>query len=441
MEPETARIVMTGETASYRPRISRETRRLLMTALLAVLTLWILARIRFPDRPVNPNPVPPVLSQLTGGAGFSDLSSAIDDLRRRLGPSLIGLVPAGTDIGKRAAPPADRVPALRIRDDLAVVIRDAQRRAGEEEYHDVVAEDRASGLALIRAGNDTRAVLPAVWSPQRLERPRYVVVSSPSLGDVSLRPVFLGSLTQIETPQWFESVWALPRDADVEPGTFLFTDDAELVGVVTRYEGGLAVVPGALLLMAADDLLQQPLRVPVDFGIDVELLTPRLSIATGAETGVVVAWVDPLGVAVDRLTAGDVIQTVDGVNVLTPEQWRVRMARVGTGDSVALEVIRAGAQRDVLLVATPPVTRAASSLLGLTMRQIARVGAEVVRVDRGSIAEVAGIEAGDVITAIGDIATPTPSRVRSTFASTPRGGLLLVALTRGPVHRVLALQR
>jgi len=80
MKSETTRFV-TGETSAYRPRLSRETRRLLMTAFLAVLTLWVLARVRFPDRPVNPNAVPALLSQLAGFSRFSDLASAIEDLQ------------------------------------------------------------------------------------------------------------------------------------------------------------------------------------------------------------------------------------------------------------------------------------------------------------------------------------------------------------------------
>ncbi len=49
-----------------RPRVSRETRLLLTTALLSVVALWILARIRFPDQPAG-TPVQPLLTQLASG--------------------------------------------------------------------------------------------------------------------------------------------------------------------------------------------------------------------------------------------------------------------------------------------------------------------------------------------------------------------------------------
>ena len=103
-------------------------------------------------------------------------------------------------------------------------------------------------------------------------------------------------------------------------------------GVVAPYDTGLAVVPARTLLAAAERLLEAPQKVPVDLGIEVDRLTPRLAVAAGAETGVVVTWVNPAGVAAEMLRVGDVIQAVDGMSMTTPEAWRVRAARVGVGD-------------------------------------------------------------------------------------------------------------
>ena len=437
MKSETARFV-TGETSAYRPRVSRETRRLLMTALLAVLTLWVLARIRFPDRPVNPNPVAPLLSQLAGFSRFSELAATIEDLQERVAPTLVTVAPDIADITARAER-AEYVAALRLRDDVAIAILDPGAR--EPNPLGLIAEDRASGLTLLRVANGTNAVLPVLWSPQRLDRPQYVAVSSPSPGNMSLRPAFIGSLTPVETPAWIGPVWRLPPDANVAPGAFLFTDDAEFVGAVARYGDGLAVVPGKTLWDAAEDLLRQPQKMHVDLGIDVEALTPRLSRASGADTGVVITWIDPRSVVAGQLKAGDVIQAVDDVSTLTPEHWRVRTARLGVGDTIAIRVLRGGTQRELLVVAATPAPATASTMLGLTMRSLARVGAEVVRVTRGSAAEAAGIEAGDVITAIGASLAPSAAQVESSFASARPGDFTIVTLMRGPAHRVVAIQR
>jgi len=75
------------------------------------------------------------------------------------------------------------------------------------------------------------------------------------------------------------------------------------------------------------------------------------------------------------------------------------------------------------------------------MRSLDRLGAVVVTVERGSAADAAGIEVGDVITAIGARMAPSPAQVRSSFAAARQGDLLIVAVTSGPAHRVVALQR
>ena len=104
------------ETSSpYRPRVSRETRLLLTAGVMAVAALWLLARIRFPERPVTPNPVPSVLSQLASGPKYDDLAGEIAQLHARLQPSLLALdVPSA--VGSLQTSP--RTAAIRLRDDL-----------------------------------------------------------------------------------------------------------------------------------------------------------------------------------------------------------------------------------------------------------------------------------------------------------------------------------
>jgi S1-C subfamily serine protease len=64
-----------------------------------------------------------------------------------------------------------------------------------------------------------------------------------------------------------------------------------------------------------------------------------------------------------------------------------------------------------------------------------------MRVDRMSAAERAGLHAGDLITLIGDRRALTPGQVTQAFAALPAGRPLLVAITRGNAHRMLALER
>jgi hypothetical protein len=437
--PENTTSTAAAEGASYRPRVSRETRRLLMTSLLAVLTLLALARLRFPDRPPAANPVPPILGQLTGPPTFADLASRVAELRGRLADSVVSLVMVREDGDARTPAGDERVPALRIRDDLAAAII-ARRSHDDAAPLGGVAEDRGSGLTLVQIAETTRPTLPLFWSPRELDQARYLLASSTSPGEISLQPVFIGSLTPIVIPQWTTAVWALPGDTRLTSGSLLFTEDAEFVGAVAPRQDGLVVVPARTLLAAAERLAETPQKLPADPGLEVDALTPRLVMAAGADTGVVVTWVDPAGVAATMLSAGDVIQAVDDMEITSPEEWRVRVARVGLGDTLVLRVTRRGALRTVSLKMPAPGDEG-TSVLGLTMRAAPRIGVEIVRVERGSAADVAGIVAGDLITAVGDTSTPTPAQVRNAFASMHGGELVILAVRRGATHRVVALQR
>jgi serine protease Do len=220
----------------------------------------------------------------------------------------------------------------------------------------------------------------------------------------------------------------------------LFTEQGELVGVVVESGTSLAIVPARVLLAAAERLLEAPPKATADLGIDVETLTPRLAAATGAQAGVIVAWVDPAGIAAPLLRIGDVIEAIDDVAVTNAEQWRVRATRAGVGDTLNLRVTRRGAARVVQLSVRAPSTENAA-FLGLGMRRVARVGSEVTRVVYGSASEAAGIVTGDVIIAIGSINAPTPAQIASTFEATESGKLVIVAVSRNGAHRVMALQR
>jgi S1-C subfamily serine protease len=84
---------------AHRPRVSRETRLLLTTALVALTTLWGLARVRFPDQPPPPDPVTPILSQLASRPALDELAGEIAGVRSRLDEVERLLVPPATPHG------------------------------------------------------------------------------------------------------------------------------------------------------------------------------------------------------------------------------------------------------------------------------------------------------------------------------------------------------
>lgn len=426
-----------------RRRVSRETRLLFITVLISIVTLWVLARIRFPDRPATPNPVPPLLlTQLADRPRFEDLAVRVAELESRLVPFLLALeLEPPPPPGGQPAAARDVIPALRIREDVAVTLLTATPGATPPRPADlaVLARDPASGLAVIRVPTAPAPALTA-WSPQRMQYPRYVIVSDVSRQGRSLQPVFVGSLHPVASPTWLESIWAVPAHTELATGEFVFTTGGTLAGLAIEHEGRPAILPAEAVIRAADRLLREGSRDGGWLGVEVQALTPAVALVAGASGGVMVAWVDPRGPAAEKLAVTDVIETIGDEVVATLEHWEARLARLAAGDSLVLRVRRRGDMREVHLTAGgAPPTLSEAHLLGLTMRAVPRIGVEVVRVDPGSAAARAGIEAGDVMTLIGEIERPTPAQVTRAFQATPEDRPLLVGVTRGDRHRVLAV--
>jgi len=119
----------------------------------------------------------------------------------------------------------------------------------------------------------------------------------------------------------------------------------------------------------------------------------------------------------------------------------VRVARLSVGDTLSLRVRRRGEIREVALVANAPVAQPVSRSLGLALRARTKIGAEVVRIERGSAADRAGLALGDVITLVADVSAPTPAQVMRSYTSMGEGERVMVAVTRGETHFVTTLGR
>ena len=428
------------ETSStYRPRVSRETRLLLTAGVMAVAVLWGLARIRFPDRPVTANPVPSVLSQLASGPKFDNLAEEIAQLHSRLQPSLLTLRAPALLSGSPQT--FQRAAALRFRDDLAVAFVPPESIGVRWNDATILARDAPTGLAVLRVPTLVAASPPVPWAPRQQLRSRFLVASDLSPESVSFRPVFVGSLDPVDGPIESEPVWVVPDGADLTPGSFLFTGNADLAGLVIPYGEGLIVVPGSTVLAEAERLLTAQSVPQGIIGVEVQNLTPALAAATGADEGVVVTWVDADAADRKLLMAGDVIEAVDGQTLASLQQWETRVARLSPGATLSLRVRRRGEVRDVALVAKAPPALPPVQTLGLALRARPQMGAEVVRIDRGSAADRAGLAIGDVITLMADVSAPTPAHVIRHFNSMGPGARVLVAVTRGETHLVTVLER
>jgi len=418
-----------------RRRISRETRHLLTAALIALVTLWVLARVRFPDSTAVGNPLPSFLS-LAPASPLSELAAEVAELQRRLSDSLLVVPSPSAGMGPLAA--------LRVEGEVAIVLAPEGPVAGGGA--DVLAADAATGLTVIRVGPGPSGAVVAPWAAPALEQPRFLMSTVVSASGVSLRPVLIGTVHEIRTPAWPAPIWAVPPGTDLRPGAIVFTTSGELAGLVAAERGTLAIVPGDVALNAATQLLERGPRLRGTLGVDVQELTPDLAGATAAPHGVVVTHVADDGSAASQLLPGDVIETLDARPVLDLRDWELMTRRMAAGAQVRLRVRRGRQPIDMSLTAAvshtapPPAdVPALPRPLGLRLRHEPGAGARVIDVAPESAAAMAGLARGDLIAVVDGVAAPTPAQIEEAFTHTASGAGLVVAYTRGEAHRVLAL--
>jgi len=424
---------MNGLSGNVAPRrLSRETRHLLIAAFAALLALWILARLRFPERSSIVNPIPPLLTQLSVRPGFSELEAELARLHARLSPSLIAFTgpshPGDTD--RRD----DARTALRIDGGLALALLETPTAISG----DVVSVDATNGLALLRVPDVPRSYVAVPWAAERLDVPRYFVAAIAAGGSVTLQPVVIGALQPQPHPAWTGGVWRMTSASALAPGTMLFTHEGELVGAVDRDDGRPIVIPGDVLLTDAQRLLTRDQQSHVDLGLEVQALTAPLRAATGSSGGAIVSWVRTPGPTSSHLLVGDVIEAVNGVAIESPQDWLVRVSRLRAGDNITLSVTRLGTRSSISLKAPEPSPSAPRSL-GVRLRAIPGVGAEVLVIEPRSAGAEAGLAVGDLILSVGRVQAPSPGQVAQAFAAADATRPVIVGLARGDRRLVVAL--
>ncbi|MGE3841097.1 MAG: PDZ domain-containing protein [Vicinamibacterales bacterium] len=427
----------TGPT--YRPRVPRETQRLLVTALIALTTLWILSRWRDPAPPDSPSPLPSFFNAFERVPSFDDLAFEVARLQNRVRPLLVSIAFADGQAGTANWPSAGLL-ALRIGADVAIACLPPQPEVPALVGARVEAADPVSGLTVLRLDSPAPSpiALPPFWTAD--SQPQFFMVASPSETPPSLRPVFVPALSPLRSVPWQESVWSLPANASIPHGSIVFTTDGQLVGIALDEDRLQAVVPARALVERSNQLLTEPATTSVTLGVEVHALDTALERALGIESGVVVSWVDRTGPARSALQPGDVVESLDGEPVSSLVEWRAAWAGRAAGTPVALGIWRAGAREVVHATPLGSPGRTPRSL-GLIARLVAGVGSEVVTVGSGSAAADSGLTGGDVIVSAGSISAPSPAQLTSAFSNTPDGSVLLITVARSGVHRVLALRK
>jgi hypothetical protein len=435
---------------------SRETRLLLVTILVSVGVLAVLAQFRFPDAQRLEPPAQP-LERLAARATYDELAGIIERLDRRIAPSLVVLrvggrtTPAPRSLRDLLSEPADAaapsgfVPSLRVRQDVAVALLEpgttVQGVLGDSQAVPLVlAGDPVRRLALVRVP----PAADASWQWQSVasvETPRYVAVVEGTRGGSTLRPIFLGKADRFEEPRWETPLVVLGHEAMAREGAFVFSLEGGLIGLTVSEGGVLAVVPGPMLVRAAELLLNVGTPTPHDAGLVVQPLTGPLAAAVGAMTGVLVVHVEPGSPADGVVRPGDLIETLDGEPAGTPDTLLLRLARRAPGSDVRLAVRRGGERQEVTLtLGGTGSMRAVPAWPGFTTEAVP-TGARVRQVDPGSPAALAGLLPGDTITFFGGVDQPAPREIASLAATVDEGRRVLAIVDRAGRPYALALER
>jgi S1-C subfamily serine protease len=255
---------------------------------------------------------------------------------------------------------------------------------------------------------------------------------------VSLRPVLVGSLHESSSAAWPGPIWSIPEGTDLAPSAFVFTTSGEIAGLVVREPAGLAVIPWDIVTMEANRI-RDPARTAVaDMRIEVRPLTPALARATGANQGVVVAWVDPRGPADGLVTVGDVIEALNSRLIAHTRDWEVASSRLPEGRAT-LRLRRRGSTLNVNLTLREVKPSAEAESLGLRMRDVPGLGVAVMGVEPRSAGSLARLQEGDIITLAGEITAPTTEEIGEAFQSIRSGEAMMLAITRGRAHLVVGL--
>jgi serine protease Do len=446
-----------------RSGVSRETRLLAATIVVSLVVLLVLSRFRFPDAAgaAREGAAAQPLARLAARAAFDDLSLAVRELSARVDGSLVVVrVAPGThaDEPDRTGTAARLVPALRVRDDAAVVAlgegATIEGIVGVPGPAPTIARDPVRGLALVRVPATAAPVLSIREGVQPLATPGYVAVTEASVAGASLRPIFVGRSDAVTDPRWDTPLFTMGRGAAGDVGAPVFMLDGRLAGVLTQHEGEPAVIPAQVVLSIVDQLLRGGVMPQGDIGISSQAVDRSLAAATGVSTGAAVAAVRAEGPAADVLAPGDVITAVNGQPMRSPDALRLRVARTAPGTTLALTVRRAGAFVTVPVTVREAPSRAAAAaarqeaapataprVLGLTLRAVPGSGSEVLRVQPGSAADAAGLRAGDLVASLGRSRAPAPGDIAAAFGTLAADATLYLSIQREGQPRLVALQR
>ncbi len=339
-------------------------------------------------------------------------------------------------------------------DDIKVTLTD-----GKSFKAKVVGTDPQTDLAVIQIHASGLVALPLADSSKLRVGDFVVAIGDPfGLGQSATSGIISGLQRQDLRQSGVQNY--IQTDASINPGNSggaLVNLAGQLVGINSMIyspsgaSAGLGfAIPSDLAAKVMKQLIAHGKVERGSLGVDAQDLTPRIAAALGikAAHGALVTDVLPGSpAAAAGLKPGDLVTSVDGKPVTDAQDLRNAQGLAPVGSTLALVVDRNGhrLKLDAKLTAVSGEANGASldaRLAGATFSEQSAgdaesgvAGVEVTQVARGSRAASSGLEAGDLVVGVNNVATPDLSALRRVFALHP-GRLWLAVLRHGQLVQI-----
>lgn len=262
----------------------------------------------------------------------------------------------------------------------------------------------------------------------------------------------------------------LQTDAPINPGNSggpLINLRGEVVGINTAmFSGGQGLgfaIPSAMAKTVATQLKEKGKVVRGYIGVSIQTVTPELAKSFGLKDtrGALVGDVVKGGPA-ERggVGVGDVIVNFDGRKVKSSSDLPRMVAETPVGKSADVVVVRQEKEHrlsvkvaELTKEKTPAVQSSSTSVQGFGMKVVnitpqlrqqtgteIKSGVIVVSVEQGSLADLAGIQEGDVVTEVNRKQVANLDEFNAATAKARKGESVLLLVTRGKENFFVTLE-
>jgi Do/DeqQ family serine protease len=339
-------------------------------------------------------------------------------------------------------------------DEVKVTLTD-----GKSYKAKVIGTDPQTDLAVIQIHAPGLVALPLADSSKLRVGDFVVAIGDPfGLGQSATSGIISGLQRQDLRQSGVQNY--IQTDASINPGNSggaLVDLAGQLVGINSMIyspsgaSAGLGfAIPSDLAAKVMKQLIAHGKVERGSLGVDAQDLTPRIAAALGIKAAHGALITDELPgspAAAAGLKPGDLVTSVNGQPVTDAQDLRNAQGLAPVGSTLALGVNRNGRQLqlEAKLTAISGEANGASldaRLAGATFSDAepgaddnAVEGVSVTRVAAGSRAARDGLEAGDLLVGVNNVATPDLAALRHVFALHPRG-LLLTVLRQGQLVQI-----